>query len=153
MRNFSAVWKTSCVLGVLLAFLVLFVGCIRGYITVEYVFPDGFRGPAVIRVRQPDGVPECEKDYLRRGSHRCVLTFPPSGVLNTQGEAPITQDQWEATARYANGTAIPIPGVPETSISSNQTALWSLGTIKEGENWLFVGTESEFIKFKEQQQR
>jgi hypothetical protein len=151
MRILSAVWKRSSLLGLLLASIILYVGCLRGYITVEYVFPDGFRGPAIIRERQPDGVPECEKDYVRRGSHRCVLTFPSSGVLSTQGEAPITQDQWEASARYANGTAIPIPGVPETTISSDQVALWSLGSIKEGENWLFVGTESEFFRFKEQQ--
>ena len=141
--------KGNLFLVLLLGSMILLTGCIRGYITVEYVFPEGFRGPAVIRVRQPSGIPACEQDYLRPGTNRCVLTFPPSGIMNTQGEAPVTQDQWHASARYANGTEIPISGAPQTKISSGQVALWSLGSIQEGENWLFVGTADEFERFRD----
>lgn len=150
-RGFDRMFKKRRIFAVLLlAQMVFYVGCIRGYITVEYIFPNGFQGPAVIRVRQSAGVPACEVDYLRPGSHRCVLTFPPSAVLNIQGEAPETQNQYHASARYANGTAIPIRGVPQADVSNKTAAVWSLGFIREGEDWLFVGTEDEFMKFKEE---
>jgi hypothetical protein len=134
-----------------MANLLLMYGCSRNATTVEYVFPDGFRGAAVIRENQPGGVPSCKSDYFFSRRPPCVLHFSNSGVLNIQGQSPTTQ--WHnASARYANGTVIPVSySSPDFKVPKGEIALWSYA-IQNGEDMLFVGTEDEFLKFRTDKQ-
>lgn len=76
------------------------------------------------------------------------MNLPSSGELKIQGESP--GKLWHrASARYASGIPIPVPSnTPEISASKETVALWTFGGIQDGEDWLFVGTEEEFRKFK-----
>src|SRR6266498_1355319 len=136
---------------VLLMAVFCVYACQLGSMKISYVFPDQFRGPAVIRENQPDGIVSCTVPLIP-GTHDCVLNFPPSGVLSIKGQSP--GRYWhEATARYGNGTKIHIPdSANKITIAKDQIGLWSYGSIQNGD-WLFVGTEDEFVKFKEQKQR
>ena len=118
---------------------------------IEYVFPEGFRGAAVIRENQQNGTPPCKLPSLPT-TYQCVLEFPVSGVLNIQGESP--GKVWHnALARYAGGTSIPVPyNTPGTDVSRETIALWTFGSVQQGEDWLFVGTEDEFRKFKNEKE-
>lgn len=40
----------------MLAHMLIFAGCQFGTVEIEYVFPDGFRGAALIREKQTDGI-------------------------------------------------------------------------------------------------
>lgn len=144
---------TRCVIVtlVLSAGLLLNQGCSSGHLEVEFVFPDGFRGPAVIRENQSDGTPVCEVPWLPR-TKVCVFGFPASGVLHTQGVSP-TKNWHRASARYENGTAIPVSNKPGgVIVAKDEVAVW-YGPALEGEDWLFVGTEDEFRKFKYEKER
>lgn len=123
--------------------------CHSGKRQIEYVFPDGFRGPAVIRENQKDGIPACEVPWLPRTTV-CTLRFPSSGVLNIQGESPGKLWHW-AAAHYANGTVIPVPNTPAgVKVSKDEIALWTFGSVQNGEDWLFIGTEDQFRKFRDE---
>jgi hypothetical protein len=126
-------------------------GCQLGKVQIDYVFPDGFRGAAVIREHQPNGISPC-KFLSFPGTHRCVLNFPNSGILTIQDESPGTY--WHnPSARYASGTVIPVPDSTRGIIVSNrEIGLWTFGSVQNDEDWLFVGTEDEFMKFKEEKQ-
>jgi hypothetical protein len=59
-----------------------------------------------------------------------------------------------ASARYENGTVIPVPyTTPGAKVSPDTLALWSFGSVQNGEAWLFVGTEEEFGKFRDEHYR
>jgi hypothetical protein len=136
---------------VLLAFMLLNQACQSGKLQVEYVFPDGFKGPVVIREHQPDGIAACEVPWLPR-TEVCVLNFPASGTLNTQGDSP-TKLWHIASARYANGTVIPVPNTPAgITVAKDEVAVW-YGQGQQGEGWLFVGTGDEFTNFQDEKNR
>lgn len=132
----------------LIGLLVVASGCTRT-IEIEYVFPNGFRGAAVIRENQPNGIPPCKLPALA-GINHCVLNFPSTGVLNIQGDSPGTV--WHtSSARYTNGMVIPVPyNTPGAHVSKETIALWTFGGVQYGEDWLFVGTEDEFRKFRDE---
>ena len=131
--------------------LLAYQACQAGNLQLEYVFPDGFRGLALIRENQNDGSPACEIPWLPR-TEVCVLNFPASGVIHTQGVSPTTV--WHrATARYANGTAIPVPNrAAGIIVAEDEVAVW-YGQGVEGEGWLFVGTSDEFREFNIERSR
>ena len=127
-------------------------GCRYGTLQIQYIFPDGFKGPAVIRVNQNGGIPACDVPWLPR-TQLCVLQFPSSGVLNIQDGSP--GEQWHrASARYTNGSVIPVPDAASgVTVSKNEIALWAIGSVQNGEDWLFVGTEDEFRKFRDEKHK
>lgn len=132
-------------------FGLLFASCQLGKMQIEYVFPEGFRGPAVIRENQQNGIQPCNLPSLPT-TYQCVLEFPVSGVLNIQGESP--GKVWHnASARYADGTLIPVPyNTPGSNVSKETIALWTFGSVQQGEDWLFVGNEDEFRRFKNEKE-
>jgi hypothetical protein len=144
-------YLTKCRL-VAVCLLLLFSACSSGKLDIEYVFPDGFRGGAVIRENRPNGIPACRQPSFWR-NERCILKFPSSGVVEVQGPEPGTM--WHsASARYENGTAIPVPyTTPGTKVPPGTLALWSFGSVQNGEAWLFIGTEEEFRKFRDEHTR
>jgi hypothetical protein len=51
------------------------------------------------------------------------------------------------------GRVIPVPyNTPESNESKEIIALWTFGSVQHGEDWLFVGTEDEFRKFKNEKE-
>jgi hypothetical protein len=130
---------------------LMFSACTRNR-EIEYIFPDGFRGGAVIRENRPTGIPVCRQSWFLR-NERCTIKFPSSGIVEVQGQAP--EGMWHyASARYENGTVIPTPyTTPGANFPSNTLALWSFGSIQNGEAWFFVGTEEEFRKFRDDHHR
>ena len=136
----------------LLSELFLTTGCRSGKIQIEYIFPDGFRGAAVIRENQAAGIPSCETPWLPR-TQICILKFPATGILDVQGDSPGKLWHW-ASARYVNGTAIPVPYTnPGVGVSKETIALWTFGSVQNGEDWVFVGTDDEFTKFRDEKFR
>src|SRR2546421_2759724 len=85
----------------LLIATVLWSGCRAHSLTVEFVFPDGFRGVAKVRSGQTPGItPVATNETI-------TLVFPSSGVLDIQGKLP-TLDWHKPIARYRNGKALPV---------------------------------------------
>jgi hypothetical protein len=133
--------------------IALVVGCQLAHVEIEYVFPDGFRGGAVIRENQPDGVALCRIDAWLPGTHRCTVSMPSSGELKIQGESPDVL--WHsASAHYASGKLIPLPNDnPRINDPEATIALWRPGQITPGEVWLFVGTKDECTKFLDEKHK
>jgi len=127
---------------------LLFSACTNRNSQIEYIFPAGFRGGAVIRENRPTGVDACRRSWFPYTEH-CILKFPSSGMLEVRGQSP--GGTWHyASARYENGTVIPVPyTTPGEKFPSDTVALWAFGSIQNGEDWLFVGTEEEFRKFRD----
>lgn len=132
--------------------LLMFSGCTGRSVNIEYIFPDGFRGGAVVRENRPDGISACRQSWFPP-RQRCIIKFPASGVVEIQSQAP--EGTWHyASARYENGTAIPVPYMtPGAKLPPDTLALWAFGSIQNHEAWLFVGTEEEFRKFKDEHYR
>ena len=42
---------------------------------------------------------------------------------------------------------------PGAKVSADTLAFWTFGSIQNNEDWVFVGTEEEFRKFRNEQQR
>src|SRR5947207_12220946 len=98
---------------------VLWSGCSRHSLTVEFVFPDGFTGVAKLRSGQTPGIaPVTTNETI-------TLVFPTSGVLDIKGNLP-TLDWHMPIARYRNGNAIPVL-TPPNQISDDTVALRHLG--------------------------
>lgn len=126
--------------------LVLIVGvaissCSRRPNQVTYVFPDDFREVFIFRGGEDDGIVVSKVDGTR------TFYIPPSGVLIVKGELPTRQ--WHTpSARYANGTPIPIYQ-PSNQLSKDTVALRGLGTKNEKEDWFVVGTYDDAAKAQE----
>ena len=117
-------------LSIVASLLFSVCGCSHS-LTLEYVFPDGFSGIAKLRSNKPAGV------SLVATNGFITLTFPPSGVLDIQGESPI-HDWHNPIARYQSGETIPVV-TPPNEVSNDAIALRSVGSKNNVEDWYFVG--------------
>lgn len=117
-----------------------------------YIFPDGFRGPAVVRSNRPNGVSIARKNGI------ITLSFPPSGVLDIQGDDPI-HDWHRSMAKYVSGKKISVVGEGgDGSLADHVIALRYAGVKGEtakgtGESWYVVGTSEDAIKVKAEVER
>jgi hypothetical protein len=120
--------------------LMFYRQVVRGRVhEVVLVFPNGFRGTARIRAKQPDGMP------LELSENTYTLQFPASGILSIRGELP-TLKWHHLQARYSDGNAIPIAG-PEQAVTDSEIVLRSLGVSEGGaEDWYAVGTSADAKK-------
>lgn len=135
--------KRKAGVGALALAALLLTCCQRADMEIVYVFPEGFRGVAKIRSRRPEGLALRPQ---REGANRQVLTlqFPASGVLDIRGESP-TLDWYSPSARYADGTAIPVAGFGG-KVAEDAVALRGMGGIINDEEWYVVGTFADQLK-------
>ena len=108
---------------------------------IEFVFQDDFRGIAIIRCNEPNGVTIATTNGLT------TMIFPKSGILEIKGETPTFK--WHTiTARYENGITIPVDLPSISNLSSNNVpddviAVRSLGVKGDKEDWNLVGKADE----------
>ena len=117
-----------------------------------YIFPDGFKGAAVVRSNRPNGLSIAAKDRI------ITLTFPPSGVLDIQGDDPI--HRWHrSTAKYVSGQKISVVGESgDGPLADDVIALRYAGVKGEPaksteESWYVIGTSEDAMKVKAEVQR
>jgi hypothetical protein len=106
-------------------------------IYMEIVFPDGFRGTAVVRFTERDGV------YVKPDGDQYTFRIPESGELNVRNDNPQFRSRRES-ARYRNGQPIPIAYLTDerTIPQDDVIAVWPL--LFEGDDaGFFVGTRRE----------
>ena len=117
-----------------------------------YIFPDGFKGPAVVRSNRPDGLSIAAKNGV------ITLSFPSSGVLDIQGDDPI-HDWHRSMAKYVSGKKISVVGESgDGSLADEVIALRYAGVKGESakgteESWYVVGTREDAIKVKAEVER
>ena len=109
---------------------------------IVLVFPDGFRGVAIIRASRPDGVPIESKNGV------ITLTFPRSGILDIKEAIP-TFDWHRLSAKFANGEDIPIYDNDDQEVPVEKIALRSAGVVGKTEDWYVVGTYDDLKKVLE----
>jgi hypothetical protein len=99
--------------------------------TIVLVFPDGFRGVAILRWKQPDGI------KLTPGELNYTLTIPASGVLPIQGKN-LMVDWHIQQARYASGQ--PLAKGDQHTKDEEGVYLWDMGLNADAkESWYVVG--------------
>lgn len=99
--------------------------------TVVLVFPDDFRGVAILRWKQPDGI-RLTPDELNYELH-----IPASGVLPIQGKN-LMVDWYIQQARYQSGR--PLPQGDQHTKDVEGTYLWDMGVNADAsECWYVVG--------------
>lgn len=99
--------------------------------TVVLVFPDDFRGVAILRWKQPDGI------KLTPGELNYELHIPKSGVLSIQGKN-LMVDWYRQEARYESGKPL-VQGDQHTK-DEEGIYLWDMGVNADGsECWYVVG--------------
>lgn len=99
--------------------------------SITLVFPDGFRGVAILRWKQSDGLrlPPSELNY--------TLNIPASGVLLIDGKN-LMVDWYRQEARYASGQ--PIPQGDQHTRDEEGVYLWDMGLNADAsECWYVVG--------------
>jgi hypothetical protein len=117
-----------------------------------YIFPDGFKGAAVVRSNRPNGVSIAAKSGI------VSLSFPASGVLEIQEDDPI-HDWHRSMAKYVRGKKILVVGESgDGSVADDVIALRYAGVKGEPakgteESWYVVGTSEDAIKVKADVQR
>jgi hypothetical protein len=137
---------TPIVILLLLAF-VIWLGISRFTPSPEliYIFPDGFRGIAIVRSNKPSGV------SVKPSGGVVTLIFPASGILDIRGDDPI-HDWHRPSARYVSGETIPAASAnPDRPISDDVVGLRTVGSKGESadgdeETWYVVGTFDELKK-------
>ena len=112
-----------------------------------YIFPDGFRGAAVVRSNRPSGVPVVAKDGV------VTLSFPPSGMLDIQGDDPV--HEWHRpVAQYVSGQKIPVPGIsgdgplPDGVVAFRYAGVKGESAKGTEESWYVIGTAEEATEVK-----
>jgi len=104
--------------------------------TLEFVVPNGFNGVLKLRANSANGI------ELAATNGRISLVFPSSGILDVRGNLP-TLEWHRPIGRFADGTAIPIPG-PAAGVPDNTLALRGLGIKNNNtESWYLVGTADQ----------
>lgn len=98
---------------------------------ITLVFPDGFRGVAILRWKQSDGL------KLTPGELNYTLTIPSSGLLTIQGKN-FMLDWYRQEARYVSGQPL-LQGDQHTK-DEEGIYLWDMGVNADGgECWYVVG--------------
>lgn len=115
-----------------------------------YIFPDGFKGAAVVRSNRPNGVPIAPRNGI------ITLSFPPSGVLDIQGDDPI-HDWHLPIAKYVSGKKISVVGrsddgslapTPDDVIALRYAGVKGESAKGTEESWFVIGTREDAIKVK-----
>ena len=119
---------------------------------LEYIFPDGFKGPAVVRSNRPKGVNIAPKNGI------ITLNFPLSGVLDIHEDDPI--HAWHRpVAKYGSGKKILVVGESgDGSLSDDVIALRYAGVKGERakgteESWYVIGTSEDARRVKAEVER
>ncbi len=109
--------------------------------TVVLVFPDGFRGVAILRWKQPEGI------KLSPGELNYTLHIPSSGVLGIQGKNMMV-DWHRQEARYASGR--PLPQGDQHTKDEESVYLWDMGLNADAsECWYVVGQAKDIDGVRE----
>jgi len=99
--------------------------------TVMLVFPDGFRGIAILRWDQPDGT------KININDQSFELHIPSSGVLPIQGKN-LMVDWYVQQARYESGR--PLTQGNQHTKDEDGIYLWDMGVnASASESWYVVG--------------
>ena len=121
--------------------------CWESSYTLTYIFPDGFKGAAVIRSNRPSGVPVEARNGV------ITLRFPSSGVLDIQGDDPI-HDWHRPIAQYASGKKISVIGIsgdgplPDDAVALRYAGVKGERAKGTEESWYVIGTSEDARKVK-----
>src|SRR4051812_45852520 len=125
-----------------LAASMLVIGCRLKHREIEFIFPDGFKGPFIIikNAAGPSGAFHQDKLTLMVPASRVVLINDDSAL-----------NEWTVrSARFASGDSLPIDNEHDRSLIALRGGGYSSGmrqglTIPPHHSY-FVGTEDEFEK-------
>jgi hypothetical protein len=121
---------------VVLALLGIASGCANKTMTIEFIVPNGFSG--ILKLKSNPK----EATDLKTTNNVISLVFPESGTLSIKGKSP-TLVWHRPTARFADGTPIPIP-TPSANVPEEVVALRGLGLKNDNtEAWYLVGKTSQ----------
>jgi hypothetical protein len=137
----------------LLSVVVVHTSCFwESSYKLAFIFPDGFKGPAVVRSNRPNGVPVKARNGI------VTLSFPPSGVLEVQGDDPV-HDWHRSVAQYASGKKISVVGesgdgpVPDDLVALRYAGAKGESSKGTEESWYVIGTSEDARKVKAELQR
>lgn len=116
----------------LICLMLVMVGCQeKPSPTVVLVFPDDYRGVAILRWNQPEGI------KLNTNDQSYTLHIPSSGALSIRGKN-LMVDWYVQQARYEGGR--PLKQGDQHTKDEDGIYLWDMGVNTDGsESWYVVG--------------